>query len=141
MTTPPSIKKYFGLREAADYLTERCGRPTSHASLSYDIQQTRIIPTYLSARFLVLSREQLDEYADKGETTITIPEGVLLTKEQAAEASGLSTRNLRRLIDEGRVPYHVVGGKWVIEATEVPGLIEYKKSAKVGNPHRDSKKK
>lgn len=142
MTIPQSnAPEFFGLREAADYLTEQCGRDTSHTSLIYDINQGRIKPLYLSDRFLVLSRAQLDDYAERGETPITVPEGLLVTKEQAAQGAGTTARNIRRIIEKGDYPFFKIGDKWVIEAVYVPRLAEYIRQAKPGNVPGSKRKK
>lgn len=89
----------------------------------------------------MLSRAQLDDYAERGETPITVPEGLLVTKEQAAQGAGTTARNIRRIIEKGDYPFFKIGDKWVIEAVYVPRLAEYIRQAKPGNVPGSKRKK
>jgi excisionase family DNA binding protein len=49
----------------------------------------------------------------------TLPQ--LMTIDQLAERLGVTTRHIRRLVAERRVPYlKVTGSKWIFELSECP---------------------
>jgi hypothetical protein len=47
-----------------------------------------------------------------------------LTLEQAAQASGLSAREIRLALEEGRLRGAVLAGRWHVEPSEVDGLVD-----------------
>lgn len=120
--------EYFGFRQAAEYI-----KMTYH-QFRYHVEQGRIFPLKLGEEFVVFSQAQLDDFRVKGETSITIPAGTLLTHDQGAEAAGESPRNFRRLVEEGQIPVHLIGRRFAVNASDIPALVAKQRQARPGRP-------
>lgn len=119
-------QQFFGYRDAVDYLNEVHGLETYYEKFIYDVQQERIVPLMLGERFPVLSRKQLDEYAKKGETKITVPEGVLVGTDAAAALAGQTVANFKKMVYGGKVPVHRIGGKLAFNVSDISALQRLK---------------
>lgn len=50
----------------------------------------------------------------------TVPTGTFLTVPEAAAASGLADRTIRRALREGRLAGATVGGRWTVDPSDLP---------------------